>query len=53
LAVVMGTDLVYEILSSPGDLRVRFAGPNGNRDFTIPHSIVLALAGGFGKECLD
>lgn len=45
-------DLIYRILASPGDLRVRFSGMNGDRDFTIYHGVITTLAAGFGQTCL-
>jgi hypothetical protein len=46
-------DLVFKILSSPGDLRVRFVGTHGSRDFTIYHAVITTLASGFGQVCVQ
>lgn len=41
-----------KLLSAPSGIRVRFFGSGGNRDFSISHDVILALAAGFGAECL-
>ena len=46
-------DLAARILSATGDIRVRFSGPKGNRDFTISHEATTALAEGFGQICWE
>ena len=43
-------DLAAQIMSAPGDIRVRFSGRDGNRDFTILHGVAVALAQGFGQS---
>ena len=43
-------DLAVRIMSAPGDIRVRFSGRDGNRDFTIQHGVAVALAQGFGQS---
>lgn len=52
LAMIDGTQFVAEFLSSPSDIRVRISGADGNADFTISHPVIVALAGGFGAQCL-
>lgn len=45
-------ELITKLLSSPSEVRVRFSGGRGSKDFTINHDVILALAAGFGAECL-
>jgi len=52
-AAIFSDSLAAKVMSSPTDLRIRFAGSDGNRDFTIQHDVVVALAQGFGRQCLD
>lgn len=52
VAVVTDGVLANRIMASPSDLRVRFSGSDGNGDFTVNHDVIVALASGFGKECL-
>ena len=40
------------VLTSPGDVSVRFEGPRGENDFTIFHEVMVALARGFGQQCM-
>ena len=51
-ALITDYNIITKILSAPSDIRVRFSGPDGEVDFTIPHNIVVALAAGFGQSCL-
>lgn len=51
-AYIYSDALALAIMSSPTDLRVRFAGSDGNRDLTVRHDVVVALAQGFGQKCL-
>jgi len=52
VALIQDQDLIFAVLSSPTEIRVRFDGSNGTADFTIDHDVILALAAGFGKTCL-
>lgn len=45
------TSLANRIMSSPGDIRVRFDGSSNTVDFTISHEVITTLAEGFGQEC--
>jgi hypothetical protein len=49
---VMSTELANRVMASPGDIKVRFSGPNGSADFVIDHAVATTLAAGFGQECL-
>jgi hypothetical protein len=51
-AAVLSTDLAYKLMALPGELRVRFEGPNGQEDFTVDHGVFVALAQGFGQTCM-
>jgi hypothetical protein len=49
--IFFNRQLIGDLLTSPGDVSVRFSGPNGQGDFTLPHAVFVALARGFQVSC--
>lgn len=47
----LGLELVQRLSASTGDVRIRFSGQHGQRDFTINSGVIRALNEGFMREC--
>jgi hypothetical protein len=52
MAGITSSNLAHRLMSSPGDVRVRFDGSSNTVDFTIRHEVIMTLAAGFGQQCL-
>lgn len=44
-------ELILRLLDLADDLRVRFEGPHGRDDFTVPAEFFQTANAGFGQEC--